>query len=331
MARFFGLVAVQCLLLYFVAGAGTIAAQDRTASKYVEGRGARDRVYLVKNIHALEKPSNYVIGKSRFLIVEAMGILLIAGAILFGFFHGLGRYVVNRRNPKRLEYVEKELIYNFVIRLGHWINALAVLVLIVTGFWMHYIGPSHRLGLIHNGFGMLFVVCNGLFLLYELTTFDFRQFVVEDWELKEGIFKQAMFYAIGIFKQEEHPYHMEQKHRLNPLQKAAYFSVMFFLVPFVGFTGLVLLLPQTMGFFVNFIGLENMKYMFLLHTLGAYAMASYLCGHIYLATTGDTVRQHFEVMITGYHRIYKTICGDEKRSEQSVGPARKVDPAATNR
>ena len=310
LGRLTGTIVMQLILLCLVANVSPLLAQDQATSQYIEGRGARDATYLI--IHALEKPGHYVIGKSRFLIVEVLGILLIAGAISFGIFHGLGRYIVHKRNPKNIELVGQEFIYHIVIRLGHWVNALAVLVLIGTGFWMHYMGPSHRLGLIHNSFGMLFFVCNGLFILYELATFDFRQFVVEDWELKEGIFKQAMFYAIGIFKQEEHPYHMKQRHRLNPLQKMAYFSVMFFLAPFVGFTGITLLLPKVMEFFVIFIGLENMKYVFILHTLSAFAMVSYLLGHIYLATTGDTIKQHFEVMITGYHKIYTYVRNNKK-------------------
>jgi thiosulfate reductase cytochrome b subunit len=275
--------------------------------KYMESKGQRKVQYLVKDIHSIEKPYNYIIGQTKYFYLEILGIFTIVGAILFGVLHGLGRYIAYKNHPVKLEYVNDEFIYNIIIRLGHWVNALAVLVLIGTGFNMHYFGPSHQLGLIHNIFGLVFFICNSLFIIYELITFDFKQFVVEDWELKEGIIKQAMFYAIGIFKQEEHPYHMERKNRLNPLQKMAYFSVMFFLVPFVGITGIILLSPDLMGFLMNYLGMENMKYVFVLHLISAFAMVSYLFGHIYLATTGDTIKQHFEVMITGYHKVYKYI------------------------
>ncbi len=306
----FRIFIAQLALLFLMANGCNLLARE-SQKDYVEVRGARQTSYLVKDIHALGKPSNYVIGKTKYWMIELFGFSLIAGAVAFGFFHGLGRYIAYRRKSKKIEEVGNEFIYNIVIRVGHWVNAIAVLALIFTGFWMHYLGPSHQIGLMHNILGLVFCICYGMFLLYELITFDFKQFVVEDWELKVGIFKQAMFYAIGIFKQEEHPYHMEARRRLNPLQKMAYFSVMFFLVPFVGFTGITLLLPDMMGFFVNFIGLENMKYIFALHVLSAFAMVAYLLGHVYLATTGDTIKQHFEVMITGYHKIFKYIHNDK--------------------
>ena len=294
------------MLFSFVVFNFALFGQSQT-DNYIESKGQKNVQYLVKDIHSIEKPYNYIIGKTKYFYFEILGILSIIGAIMFGVLHGFGRYIAYKKNPVKMEYVNSEFIYNIIIRLGHWINAIAVVVLIITGFSMHYIGPSHQLGLVHNIFGIVFFVCNSLFIFYELVTFDFRQFVVEDWELKEGIVKQAMFYAIGIFKQEEHPYHMERKHRLNPLQKMAYFSVMFFLVPFVGFTGITLFSPDLMSFFMNYIGMENMKYIFVLHLLSAFAMVSYLFGHIYLATTGDTIKQHFEVMITGYHKVFKYI------------------------
>ena len=272
---------------------------------YSEIKGARQTEYLVKDIGEMKKPHNYVIGKTKYLLIEVMGLLAIAGALMFGIFHGTGRWIAHKRKPVQLEFVRKEFIYNLIIRAGHWLNAIATIVLLISGFMMHYIGPTHQLGLIHNFAGISFFILNTMFILYELATFDFKQFVVEDWEIREGIIKQAIFYAIGIFKGEEHPYHMEQKHRLNPLQKMAYFSVMFFLVPLIGFTGIILLFPDELSFYVNFIGIENMRYVFVTHLLSAFAMISYLIGHIYLATTGDTISQHFEVMLNGYHRVFK--------------------------
>ena len=109
-----------------------------------------------------------------------------------------------------------------------------------------------------------------------------------------------------FFKREEHPYHMTKENRLNPLQKPTYLSIMFGLMPLVVFSGFVLLRPDIMGFFINWIGgLENMKYVFVIHLISAFGTLAFLAGHLYLATTGDKVKQHFEVMVTGFHRIYK--------------------------
>jgi thiosulfate reductase cytochrome b subunit len=273
--------------------------------RYAECRGQRDINYLVKDVDDFERPYSYIIGKTKFWYIEIAGVLAILGAIGFGVFHGFGRYIAAKRFPVKLEKEKSVFIYKFVIRVGHWINAFSVIALIVSGFVMHFVGPTHFWGQMHNGAGIVFVICWILFFGYEVASFDYKQFLIDDWELREGIFKQVLFYAIGIFKQEEHPYHMEVTARLNPLQKLAYFGVMFFLVPLVGFTGMMLISPDLMSPIVNFIGLENMKYVFIFHLCGAFGMVAYLFGHIYLGTTGDKVLQHYKVIFTGYHDVYK--------------------------
>lgn len=293
---------VVALLISVAAQAQSMGCYDDT---YTECRGHKEVNYLVKDIHSLDRPYAYLIKDTKYWILEVIGGLLILGAIGFAVMHGFGRFLAHRRKPLVLEKTRSVFIYKLFIRVGHWFNAIAVIVLIITGFLMHYIGPSHFLGHVHNIAGVAFVGFWVVFFLYEITSFDYKQFLVDDWELREGILKQALFYIIGIFKQEEHPYHMQYGARLNPLQKVAYFTVMFFLVPLVAFTGMVLLVPDTMSFFVNFIGLENMKYIFIFHVGGAFAMVAYLLGHLYLGTTGDKILQHYKVIVTGYHDEYK--------------------------
>lgn len=302
-----GTMTVLVSLLFALLTSNPLVAQTSLCpdDRYTECRGQREVEYLVKDIHALDRPYSYLIKDTKYWLLEIAGILMILGAVGFGVMHGLGRYIANKRNPVVLEKTRSVFIYKLFIRLGHWFNAIAVLVLIITGFFMHYIGPSHLMGRIHNIAGGAFVAFWILFFLYEITSFDYKQFLVDDWELREGILRQTLFYVIGIFKQEEHPYHMQFGARLNPLQKLAYFTVMFFLVPLVGFTGMVLLVPDTMSFFVDFIGLENMKYVFIFHLGGAFAMVAYLLGHLYLGTTGDKIGQHYKVIVTGYHDEYK--------------------------
>ena len=297
------LISVFCLMVLIIPG-DTIASKCPN-DQYTECRGYKKVNYMVKDVNALDRPYAYVIKKTRFQLIEIIAILSLLGTVLMLGIHGIGRYIAHKRNPYQLEKTRSVFIYNLLIRLGHWFNAISTVVLLITGFWMHYIGPDHLIGSIHNVAGGAFVVFWISFFAYEIASFDYKQFLVDDWELREGILRQALFYVIGIFKQEEHPYHMRFAARLNPLQKVAYFTVMFFLVPLVGFTGIVLLLPDNMGFFVNYIGMENMKYIFIFHLCGAFAMLAYLIGHLYLGTTGDKISQHYKVIVTGYHDEYK--------------------------
>ncbi|MFH2132561.1 MAG: hypothetical protein ABIK68_19445, partial [bacterium] len=64
--------------------------------------------------------------------------------------------------------------------------------------------------------------------------------------------------------------------------------------------------PETMSFLITWIGgQEIINYVFYMHLISAFGILAFLLGHLYLATTGDTVKQHFEVMLTGFHRVYK--------------------------
>ncbi len=281
-------------------------------AKNVEVTGAKKATYLVKDINDLTKPYNYVIGKSTFLIIEIVGILAIVGALIFGFGHGFGRFMATKKTPIELEAHGSEYVYNVVMRIGHWINAAFIVTLIFTGFVMHYMGPTHAMGKIHNFIGNALVGLYILFIVYELVTKDYKQFITKKWEIKEGIFKQGLFYAIGIFKREEHPYHMSKDSRLNPLQKPAYFGVMFLVLPVVIITGFLMANPVTSAPVLNYIGLENMNVIFILHLIAGFFMFAFLLGHIYLATTGDTLLQHFEVMITGKHKHYKYKKAEQK-------------------
>lgn len=295
-------VAVVTLLISVFIAYGLYAASDRCIDdSYTECSGYRTVNYLVNDIEKLDEPYNYIIGQTKYWILEIIGVLAVLGAIGFAFLHGFGRYIANRKKPIRLEKEKEVFIYKLIIRLGHWLNAISVLALLITGFVMHYAGPSNLLAWIHSIAGGVFVLLWILFILYEILTFDIKQYIVRGWELREGILRQALFYTIGIFKQEEHPYHMKPDARLNPLQKIAYFSIMFFLVPLLGITGLLLVIPERMGFAIQYFGMENMKFVFIIHLAGAFTMLAYLLGHLYLGTTGDKVSQHYKVMITGKH------------------------------
>ncbi len=293
-------------LILFVFWSVNVYATATDGSAYREVRGNRSVAYLVRNINALERPYNYLIGSTTFPIVEILGVLAALGALGFGLLHGFGRFLAARKIPVFPDEVGRAYIYSRMIRWGHWLNALTVLGLLISGFIMHYVGPGHSSGYIHNQLGYFLVIQYIIFLIYEIATRDVKQFIPTLGEIKEGVLKQAMFYAVGIFKREEHPYHMRQEQRLNPLQKPAYLGIMFGLMPMVTLTGVVLLRPDIMGFLIGWIGgLENLKYVFIVHLICGFGMLTFLIGHLYLATTGDRVKQHFEVMISGYHRLYK--------------------------
>jgi thiosulfate reductase cytochrome b subunit len=104
---------------------------------------------------------------------------------------------------------------------------------------------------------------------------------------------------------------MSQETRLNPLQKPAYMGIMFLVLPVVVITGFVMANPTSSTGVLNYIGLENIDILFYAHLLAGFFVFAFLVGHVYLATTGETIWQHFEVMITGRHKHYKVKNGEK--------------------
>ena len=63
-------------------------------------------------------------------------------------------------------------------------------------------------------------------LVYSLASGNLRRHYVPRKKDFRGIFKQAGFYLISIFKGEENPFRATPEEKFNPLQKLAYGTVM---------------------------------------------------------------------------------------------------------
>ena len=58
------LLVIGVFVTFTTAGVSALHAEDVIKKQHIEHRGKRDITYQVNNIDALEKPYNYVIGKS---------------------------------------------------------------------------------------------------------------------------------------------------------------------------------------------------------------------------------------------------------------------------
>ena len=109
---------------------------------------------------------------------------------------------------------------------------------------------------------------------------------------------QAKFYAYDIFKNRPHPYAQAEDNKFNPLQKATYFSFMFFMMPLLLLSGVLYLCPSCFSSLISFVG--GLKVVATFHYIMAVIFAAFFVAHIYLATTGHTVFADFIAMVTGY-------------------------------
>jgi thiosulfate reductase cytochrome b subunit len=272
---------------------------------YALDMGHTVKHYAINDPSVLKKPYTYLISVTKSPIIEFIGILGIIGAIGFVVAHGLGRYMARKKYPVELEYEGKEKIYNLFYRLWHWLHAFLVVMLIITGFYMHWAGPNRTMARLHIYFGETLVVWYIIWIIYLFVAMDIKQFIPTATDIKEGMIKQALFYMKGIFRGEPHPYASTKDNRLNPLQKLAYAGVMFGLVLVIVITGFLMAKPLLFSSFWKSFGIENFYIFLYIHLFVAYLVFAFIIAHIYLATTGDKIVQHFKTMLTGYHDHYK--------------------------
>lgn len=221
--------------------------------------------------------------------------------------------------------MKREMIYSLYERLWHWLQAAAIVVLLVTGFSIHYpdslgIVPFSVAVRLHNLVGWLLLINAFLGLFYYLTTGTVRQLIPEPRELHVLAWRQLRYYLYGMFHGEPHPLQRSRARRLNPLQQVTYLAILNILLPVQVVTGLGLWVMQySPALLQKFGGLGGLA---AIHTLGAWLFAAFVMAHIYLATTGPTPWAHFLTMLTGYE-VVDTPSNPGAGESETIGQAVK--------
>lgn len=194
-------------------------------------------------------------------------------------------------------------LYSLHERIWHWLQALAMIFLILTGFAMHYPDRFGILGSMTNslhwhswvGWALIFNAFLGIF--YHLTAEKYHHFLPRMEDFTGAAVRQARFYLYGIFKGEHHPLETDPRRKLNPLQKITYLILLNILLPFQMLTGVLLWGADRWPLFLQKLG--GFGVLGPAHTLGSYFFLAFLIGHIYLATTGPTPTTLLRAIVTG--------------------------------
>jgi thiosulfate reductase cytochrome b subunit len=204
--------------------------------------------------------------------------------------------------------MKKIYLHPLPVRIWHWINAVSFLILIITGLQLRYREVLNMMTFktaveIHNmvGFVLLFnfFIWLGFYLLSKkigiyIPELSMKKFV-------ENSFRQARYYAYGIFMGESNPHHGTPDNQFNPLQQMAYLNIMMLLIPAQIATGI--LMWDVKGFAVPISLLGGLKIVDSVHVLLFLFFSSFLFIHIYLATLGHTPMEHIKAMFTGYEEV----------------------------
>ena len=203
--------------------------------------------------------------------------------------------------------MKKIFLHPLIVRIWHWINAVAFVVLIITGIQIRYreianFGTFKTAVEIHNFFGFVLILDFFLWLAYYVLSGKIRMYVPLN--LKKfftGALKQALYYGYGLFIGEENPHHASADNKFNPLQQVAYFMIMLLLMPLQLISGVLLWDIKTFADWIGLLG--GLKVVDMIHVIVFFFLTAFLFIHVYLSTLGATPLEHIKAMFTGYEEM----------------------------
>ncbi len=248
----------------------------------------------------------YVFGHSRTDWSDKTGFGIFILSALGLLAHGGYRFVTRKKRTKHATPTQRVYMYGAYERIWHWLMAMSILALILTGFEIHYPATIHPLGFptavaLHNFLALVMVANAFLALFFHLASNTIRQFIPEHKGLLGQLLDQVQYYTKGIFLGAPHPTSKTQKSKLNPLQQITYLGLLNVLFPFQILTGALIWIPSRWP--EAFEAVNGLSFIAPLHNLGSWLFVTFLIVHVYLTTTGHTLLSNISAMIDGYDEI----------------------------
>ncbi len=277
-------------------------ANDIVLNGKIEEHGQGALVYKP----ASRSGSLFILGHDRIPWLHWAGfssfILVMIGIVV----HGGVRVVMARRNRPNHVSVKRVYMYTAYERFWHWLQALAIIALILTGLVIHspltfkFLDFESAVS-IHNIVGFILLANAFLAAFYHIAGGQIQQYLPEPKGFFSQAIQQTIFYMRGIFKSEAHPFEKNPQKKLNPLQKITYLMILNVLLPVQVLSGIVIWGAQRWPSLTANLG--GLPVLIPLHSLAAWLFAAFLIVHIYLTTTGHTPTSNIKAMIVGWDEV----------------------------
>ena len=253
-----------------------------------------------------ENDKTYIFGHNRISWIDWFGALLFLGTVVGVAGHGTIRYIVVRRRGRRTFETNPVYMYEAYERFWHWLQTIAIVVLLMTGLVIHrpdlFGAFSFRhIVTIHNVLAALLAINALISILWHFISGEIQQYIPHPYGFIDQMIAQAKYYIQGVFKHEPHPFHKSRERKFNPLQMITYIGLLGVLLPLQGITGMMMWMVQKIPSIQTWFG--GLPFLAPMHTLMAWLFASFIVGHVYLTTTGATPLEAMRGMITGYEEI----------------------------
>jgi len=200
---------------------------------------------------------------------------------------------------------EKLYLYPLWLRLWHGVNAVCIILLILTGISLHYSGRSFLLIdfksaiAIHNLAGLLVSLNYLVFIAGNIVTGNGRHYRIKVQGLTNRISKQINYYLRGMFRNEDSPFPVTSKRKFNPLQKYAYILIMYVVVPLLIVSGIALLFPEII--IDKIFRVSGIMITAIVHGIMGFMVFVFLLVHLYVASLGKSPVRNYKSIITGWH------------------------------
>ena len=248
----------------------------------------------------------YIFGHNRVVWLDWLGALIFVSTLLIIAAHATMRFITTRRRPKQDLQTEPVYMYDAYERFWHWLQTVTIILLLLTGLVIHrpdlfgMFSFPHMVTL-HNLLAIVLIANAALALFWHLASGQIRQFIPRPRGFFDQAIVQAKFYLHGIFRGHEHPFEKTYRKKLNPLQQISYFGLLNVLLPFQIITGALMWGVQQWPQIATMLG--GLPFLAPLHTLIAWLLATFVVAHVYLTTTGATVGQDINAMVTGWENV----------------------------
>ena len=272
-----------------------------------------------------ESQGLYVFGVSGLAWIDWLGLLLVLGTMAGIVVHASYRVIAARKIVPKEHKTKKIYMYRFYERLWHWVQVMAIFLLLITGFIIH---KPELLGVmsfpymvqVHNALGFILFANAFLAVLYHLVSGQIKQYIPQPRGFFDQAMAQASFYLKGIFKGEEHPFEKSREKKLNPLQQVTYFGLLNLLLPVQIITGLLIWSVQTWPTISTTLG--GLRVLGPIHSLLAWMFGAFIILHVYLTTTGHRPLDGIRAMINGWdevddHSVSDSVDTDKELKEKS--------------
>jgi len=248
----------------------------------------------------------YIFGRSALAWIDWLGLMLVLGTMVGIVVHASYRVIAARRLGPIEHRTKRIYMYRFYERLWHWVQVMAIFLLLLTGFIIH---KPEMLGVmsfpyivqVHNTLGFILFANAFLAVFYHLVSGEIKQYIPQPRGFFDQAMAQANYYLKGIFRGEEHPFEKSREKKLNPLQQVTYFGLLNLLLPVQIITGLLIWSVQTWPVISTTFG--GLVILGPIHTLLAWMFAAFILLHVYLTTTGHRALDGIRAMISGWDEV----------------------------